>query len=253
MTTYTVEPFDFDGSMGISYSVTQVQLGGTLAPYVKIPYVADGMHNQSGADNINTLVSNGTIKPGDTVMGFSLGCQVISLYLSQYVPTPEIRFVLCGDTLWRNAQFVNAGVGIPWDIDNEVILLAHEFDGWSDYPDRTGAAGYSLAVAHANAGMNSLHNYVTARLDDPSYVVSSRGNITAKLIPTRRLPGNYWMRNMGMHAQADDLDAKQRPKIAAAYSRSSPTMSQLAAASVFQVGIPPEQFTALPQSVATLS
>ncbi len=31
-TTYTVEPFDFDGVFGIVHTLTQVQLGGSLCP-----------------------------------------------------------------------------------------------------------------------------------------------------------------------------------------------------------------------------
>lgn len=253
MTTYTVEPFDFDGSMGISYSVTRAQLGASLAPYIKVPYIADSQHNQSASDNIHRLTQKGTIKAGDTVVGFSLGTQNVSLYLSQHKPPPGVRFVLLGDTMWRNSVFVNAGVGIPWNIANEVIMIAHEFDGWSDWPDKTSSPNYGLAAAHAAAGMNSLHNYVTARMDDPSYVIAKRGNITAKLIPTTKLPGNIWMRNLGMHKQADDLDAQQRPLIQQAYSRPSPTPAQLAAAARYQVGIPPEQFAAVPQPVADIS
>lgn len=253
MTTYTVEPFDFDGSAGIHYSVTQCQLRAALAPYVKVPYIADGWHNNDGVSALNRLGQKGIIRDGDTVTAFSLGCQIVSLYLSRYTPPPGVRFVLCGDTFWRNQEFLKSRVGIPLSIKNEVILLAHEFDGWSDWPDKTGAPGYQLAVQNALAGMSSLHNYVTARLDDPSYVVTKVGNITAKLIPTQKLPLNYLLRSMGNRAQADALDAQQRPLIAGAYSRPSPSAAQLAAASSFQVGIPPEKFTAIPQAVADIS
>jgi hypothetical protein len=47
--TYTVEPFDLDGIGGMSMSVTQKQLGGALCPCVKVPYPADGLHNDAGS------------------------------------------------------------------------------------------------------------------------------------------------------------------------------------------------------------
>ena len=70
-------------------SVTRNQLGGTLCPCVKVPYPADGLHNEEGA----TALANTAFRAGDTVLGFSLGSQVISLYLAQHTPPPGVRFV----------------------------------------------------------------------------------------------------------------------------------------------------------------
>jgi hypothetical protein len=46
--TYTMEPTDFDGVLGIVVNVTQQQLGGTLCPCTKIPYPADGLSIAQG-------------------------------------------------------------------------------------------------------------------------------------------------------------------------------------------------------------
>ncbi len=80
--TYTVEPFEYDGVRGMVLSVTQTELGGTLCPCVKVPYPADGLHNAEGV----TALANTPLHSGDTVLGFSLGSQVISLNPAQYTP-----------------------------------------------------------------------------------------------------------------------------------------------------------------------
>jgi pimeloyl-ACP methyl ester carboxylesterase len=217
--TYTVEPFDLDGVGGITFSVTQTQLGGALCPCVKVPYPADGLHNDAGV----AALANAPLQSGDTVLGFSLGSQVISAYLAQHTPPPGVRFVLLGDTFARNDQFVAAGQGIPADVANKVILVARQYDGWSDSPT-TASPNYGLAMQNAQAGAATIHDYVNARLDDPANVVTTRGNITSVLIPTQHLPLN------------NGLDAQQRPLIDSAYDRPGPTPDQLAASTGEQVG-----------------
>lgn len=229
--TYTVEPFDYDGVNGISMSMTKIQLGGTLCPCVKVPYPADGLHNDAGV----AALANTPLHAGDTVLGFSLGSQVISLYLAQHVPPPGVRFVLLGDTFARNDQLVAVRQGVPADIANEVILMAREYDGWSDFPTVMSSPNYQLALQNAQYGAGIIHNYANARLDHPANVVTRRGNITALLIPTQHLPLNTWRRWWGQSAQADQLDAQQRPLIDSAYDRPVPTPEQRAAATSEQV------------------
>lgn len=262
-TTYTLEPFDMDGSMGVSMTVTQSQLGGTHCPCVKVPYVANALPGdvQKGADNIWKLIQKGTIKSGDTVMGFSLGSQVIALFLSQHaheIPA-GIKFLLLGMTFTRNQQLLDnpspvlfGTAGIPWDIVNEVTFVANEFDGYSDQPDVKSAPGYSMAVQNANAGQNAVHNYIYARLEDPANVVTKRGNITAILIPNQHLPQNNWMRPWN-NKGADSADASQRAKIEAAYSGQRPTAAQLAAATSQQVPQPIPAIPQTPEPVADVS
>jgi hypothetical protein len=228
--TYTVEPFDFDGVRGMAMSVTQTELGGALCPCVKVPYPADGMHNDQGV----TALTATPFRAGDTVLGFSLGSQVISLYLAQHTPPPGVRFVLLGDTFARNDQLVSQGQGVPANIANQVILVARQYDGWSDSPTNTSSPNYQLATQNAQAGAAYIHNYVNAHLDDPANVVTTRGNITAILIPTQHLPLNDPKRWSGQTAQADELDAQQRPLVDSAYDRPSPTPAQLAASTAQQ-------------------
>src|ERR1700744_1177059 len=155
---YTVEPFDFDGIGGMSMSVTQKQLGGAMCPCVKVPYPADGLHNDAGS----AAIANAPLHSGDTVLGFSLGSQVISLYLAQHTPPPGVRFVLLGDTFARNDQLVAVSQGIPGNIANQVTLVAREYDGWSDSPTNTGSPNYQLAMRNAEQGAATIHNYVDA-------------------------------------------------------------------------------------------
>jgi hypothetical protein len=230
--TYTVEPFDYDGVGGMTVSLTKSQLGGTLCPCVKVPYPADGLHNAQGV----TALANTPLHAGDTVLGFSLGSQVVSLYLAQYTPPPGVRFVLLGDTFTHNDQIDAIGQGVPANIANQVILVARQYDGWSDYPTNLFSPNYKLAVQNAQSGGASIHDYVNARLDNPANVVTTRGNITGILIPTQHLPLNDWRRLWGQGAQADQLDAQQRPLIDSAYNeRPGPTPQQLAASTAEQV------------------
>lgn len=214
-TTYTVEPFDLDGVVAFwNPTITQLQLGGSECPCEKVQYPSTGLpaDNQKGADQIWALVQQGTIKPGDTVMGFSLGTQVVSLFMSQHPLPAGVRVVLCGDTFWRNQQFVNSGVGIPWDTPTSVTMIANEYDGWSDEPDQTSAPGYWTAMLNASIGSQQVHNYVAAQPAAAANVVQTRGNFTAILIPNQKLP-------LG--------DESQRPDIDGAYSRAAPSPQQL--------------------------
>lgn len=247
--TYTVEPFDFDGTSGITFTMTQAQLHGTLCPCMKIPYIADGFHNQEGADAIWKAVQKGIFKAGDNLMGFSLGSQVISLFLSQHSLPPGVRVILLGDTFARNDVLVSEGHGVPPDITNPVLLVANQYDGWSDQPTNTSAPDYAMAVQNAVHGQSRLHNYLNAKLDHPANVVNVRGNITAIRIPTQYLPQNYWARQADASTWADETDAEQRPKIDAAYDPSVvPTPEQLAAATDEQVGPEGSDMTSVPQT-----
>jgi hypothetical protein len=228
--TFTLEPFCFDGVLGVWYAeFTRQQLGGTLTPYVKIPYVASGLGSdvREGAARIDEWMQRGSIQAGDTVEGFSLGAQTVMYYLSEYTPPPGVKFMLVGCTFTRNQEVLDYGSwfwgtgGVPWDIENEVTMIAREFDGYSDKPDVEDAEGYDLAQRIARDGRYVLHDYVTAQLANRANVVDMRGNITAILVPTQWLPD---------YASEDDYDA-----INGAYSGPRPTTAQRAAATEEQV------------------
>lgn len=228
--TWTLEPYCFDGAFGIYWSsYTQKQLGGSMAPFTKIKYPASALpwDCQKGADEGWRLIQNGSIKDGDTIMGFSLGSQVAALLASQRKIPAGIKLLLCGMTFWRNQEFLDKGNaamfgtgGIPWDIENEVTFVARQGDGFSDQPDIKGAKGFSLAQKMCTAGQDVLHHYETARLDHPANVVTKRGNITAILVPTITLPS---------------VKESDRPSIDGAFSRPSPDATHLSCAADVQV------------------
>jgi hypothetical protein len=233
---------------------------------MKIPYPADGFHNQQGADAINKVSSQ--FKPGDTLMGFSLGVQVISLFLAQHTASdgtttlpPGVRILLAGDTFNRNQVLINTvdsthpgkGEGIPWNILTPVTMVVNEFDGWSDAPDLTNSPNYNTANQNAVAGTQHLHYYANADLNNPANVVTVRGNITAILVPTQHLPLNMWMRGMGMDNQVDTLDAQQHPLISTAYSRPGSSVAQQAAAAAEQVPQPNPAWAQNPEPAASVS
>ena len=83
-----------------------------------------------------------------------------------------------------------------------MILVARQYDGWSDSPTNTASLDYGLALQNAQAGAVIIHDYVNARLNDPANVVTTRGNITSVLIPTQRLPLND-------RGRSSELDAQQ--------------------------------------------
>jgi hypothetical protein len=224
-TTYTLEPFDYDDVGSTVMNLTQQQLGGTLCPCVKIPYPADGLHNAQGV----AAIARTPLQSGDTVMGFSLGSQVIALYLAQNTPPPGVRFVLLGDTPTHNSQMVALGQGVPANIANQVILMARQYDGWTDYPMVTSSPNFSLSWRNSEMGAALIHDYVNARLGNSANVMTQQGNITAFLVPTQHLPLNDTLRLFGPGTMADSLDTQERPKVDSAYSRPGPTAAQLAA------------------------
>lgn len=242
--TYTVEPFDFDG-VTTHMTVTQDQFGGRMCPCLKIPYPADGMHNQQGVDAIAKV----PFKAGDRLMGFSLGSQVVALFLSQHTLPAGVKVLLAGWTLAHNAAMVAQGQGIPWNIANQVTIVVNEFDGWSDEPTKSHSPGYGMAVQNAEAGTQKLHYYANANPDDPANVVTHRGNITAVLIPTQHLPQNDYLRGWA-NAIADYLDAQQRPLIDEAYDRPGSTPQQRSAAASQQVPQPNPPWPSKPEPAA---
>jgi hypothetical protein len=220
--SFTLEPTDFDGVFW-TQNITQMEFSGKQCPCQKVAYPASGWpwDTTVGADEIWKLVQAGTIKTGDTLIGFSLGVQVISQFMSQHQLPTGVKVLLAGDTFWRNGQYLSMNVGIPWDTSTQVTMVANEYDGWSDYPDKTSAPGYWAAVQNAIMGTQQVHNYIHAQLDSPANVVEVRGNITAILIPNQKLP-------IG--------DETLRAQIDGAYTRAAPTAAQLAAAGVEQTG-----------------
>lgn len=231
--TYTVEPFDGDGLVGISMNVTQLQFGGKYCPCVKIPYIADGFHNQQGADAINSVATR-LMKPGDILMGFSLGVQVISLDLSKHILPDGVKVILAGETLAHNDMLIASKKGIPANIANQVTMVVNEYDGNTDMPNKFNS-GWGPAFTNAIMGTQRLHYYANANPDDPSNVVVKRGNITSILIPTVNIP----------------LGENQRNLINTAYDRPGSSSQQQKAASSQQVPQPNPPWPRKPEPAAS--
>ena len=226
--TYTVEPFDYDGVFGIVMNVTQLQFGSRFCPCIKIPYPADGLHEQEGSDNIAKV----PFKSGDTLMGFSLGVQTISLFLSQHTLPAGVRVLLAGDTYAENLRY--GANGIPLNIANQVTMVVNEYDGWSDSPDLISDPNYFTAEMNAIAGSQKLHYYANADINNPANVVTQHGNIKTILIPTQKVP-------LGVSRSIDS-----------AYSRAKPTTAQSAAATIEQVPEPNPAWPNKPEPAASL-
>jgi hypothetical protein len=235
--TYTLEPLTFDGVFG-THIVTDLlgdqtpkQLGGTMCPCVKIPYIADDLHITEGADAIAATL----LKAGDTVMGFSAGAAVVTDYLVRYTPPEGVAFIVMGaitsgpNGVMQALHIPGFGQGpIPADTPAKVNIINREYEGWGDFPTNTRAPGYGLAVINAVVGgilptVDTLHDFRNVDLDDPNNVVTVKGNITTTLVPTKTLPINNWMRPLGLNRLADRLDTRMRPLIDAAYDRPSTT------------------------------
>jgi PE-PPE domain len=133
---------------------------------------------------------------------------VIALYLAQHTPPPGVRFVLLGDTPTHNSQMVALGQGVPPHIGNQVILMACQYDGWSDYPMVTTSPSFSLSWRNSQMGAALIHDYVNARLGNSANVMTQQGNITAFLVPTQHLPLNDMQRLFGPSPTADALEPK---------------------------------------------
>jgi hypothetical protein len=228
-TTYTLEPLDYDGVLGVTMNLTQEQLGGTLCPCVKIAYPADSFHNQRGVDQIVAT----PLQAGDTILAFSNGTSVATLYLEQNTPPLGVKFILLGsDVAGPNGRLIVQGITawggpVPADVSVPVNIVTKEYEGWGDFPDVKSAPGYRLAVRNVNVGVKQLHDYRDVDLNDPANIVTVNGNITTTLIPTPTLPINNWLRRIGMSERADQRDARMRPIIDAAYTREgSQTSSQ---------------------------
>ena len=114
-------------------------------------YPADGLHNDAGA----TAIARAPLHSGDTVLGFSLGSQVISLYLAQHTPPPGVRFVLLGDTFARNDELVAHHGAFHPTSPIPVTFVVREYDGWSDKP--TNKASRLFRSRNAQRGIGCGH------------------------------------------------------------------------------------------------
>ncbi len=168
---------------------------------------------------------------GDKIAyGFSGGARVVSKWLEQQTksgaePLTDTEIVLVGNGGRKyggvNGFFWGDVFNIlmtPTDTEYNVTDVAREFDPIADFPDNPLNL---LALANALLAFEGVHMQSSeADLDAPGNYVWKEGNTTYVYIPTKQLPILEPLRNLGLGALADQLEAPLREIIDRAYDRS---------------------------------
>lgn len=158
-----------------------------------------------GAANLNQTIDSTSGKM--YIVGYSQGSSVNTRWLDNYMngmypdaPDPaNLTFVNVGNPNRPNGGGAErfSGLYIPildWSFDGatpsntpyKVIEVAHEYDGFSDFPKDV----WNLpAVVNAVMGMGFVHAfYDRVDLNDPNNIVTQDGNLTDVLVHTSILP-----------------------------------------------------------------
>ncbi|MCH9729945.1 MAG: PE-PPE domain-containing protein, partial [Actinomycetia bacterium] len=182
-------------------------------------------------ENVNRLDFAINNTSGDKVLyGFSGGARVVSKWLQQQAdsnaePVADTEIVLVGNG-GREYGGVNGFfwgdifpfLMTPTDTDYVVTDVAREFDPIADFPDKNPLN--LLALANAALAFDGVHmKSAEADLDAPGNYVWTEGNTTYVYIPTEQLPILQPLRNLGLDALADQLEAPLREIIDRAYDR----------------------------------
>jgi hypothetical protein len=182
------------------------------------------------AENVKALDFAINNTSGDKVAyGFSGGARVVSAWLEQQAESgaataDDTNIVLIGNS-GRKYGGINGFfwgdvfnmLMTPTDTDTDVLDVARQFDPIADFPDNPFNL---LALANAWAGFNSIHlTYSQTELDAPGNYVWKEDNTTYVYIPTAHLPILQGLRDVGLGALADELEAPLRKLIEPAYTR----------------------------------
>ncbi len=182
------------------------------------------------AENVEALDFAINHASGDKVAyGFSGGARAVSAWLERQADSGEASpddtdIVLIGNSgrkyggingfFWGNVFNI---LMTPTDTDFNVLDVAREFDPIADFPDNPFNL---LALANAVAAFTNTHlTYSEAELDAPGNYVWKEGNTTYVYIPTAQLPILQGLRDLGLDALADQLEAPLRKMIEPAYTR----------------------------------
>jgi hypothetical protein len=178
------------------------------------------------------------------VFTYSQGGQVAEQWLKQNANAPNapspanLTFILLGNsTRAYGGSLVEpaGGVGSPsaevWPQSQyQVIDVARQYEYSADYPNNPLSPFYGLAIVNAIAGGWYLHDYTAvdnlSAINDPANTVWKVGNITYVLIPTPNLPLLDGLRQLGLPALADQLQAQLKPLVDSAYNRNYPGIIQ---------------------------
>ena len=173
------------------------------------------------------------------VFGYSQGGQVAQQWLIQHLDDPnapspqDLTFVLFGNStrlyggslVYFGGQF--GGLGDVWPTSPyPVIDVARQYEYSADQPNDIFSPFFGLAFANALAGGWYIHDYGSVEqpsaINDPANTVWKVGNITYVLIPTENLPLLDPLRQFGLTALADALNAPLKALIDTAYNRDYP-------------------------------
>lgn len=183
-------------------------------------------------DGLRALTAAVTAASGPTtVLGFSQGATISGLWIRENAgeadaPSPrQLSFVMVA-----NPHRQYGGIRPHYDIgdstptsDYKVLDIAVEYDGAADFPANPLNL---LAFANALAGFQYVHvpGYNEIDLDTAEKLVWVEGNTTYVLIRRENLPLLEPLRNLGLGALADQLNAPLKEIIDSAYDRDYPDL-----------------------------
>ena len=176
-------------------------------PFGPIPITLGGAI-AVGADNLDAAIDDALtrIGPGEhvTVVGLSAGSLVVDEELRRLAADPEapdkgaLNFIVVGDSSRfsfnedRHDKLIDFTYAAPADTKYDTTVVAAEYDGFADYPDRQWNL---LAVCNAIAGEMLLHvpsmftDLSDAPADSITVTTNELGGVTTNyLLPSDNLP-----------------------------------------------------------------
>jgi len=221
-TVLALSPFVFPGGTNYQLQGVLCQAGRTCVP---VNVASQASQSVPGLDSAIDSTSGPVI-----VAGFSEGAQVAELWVRQHANDPDapdpknLTFVVMGNP---TRAYGGSPGGEQWSASQyQVIDVARQYDFAADFPNNPSSPYFLLAVLNALAGGTGAHDYTGVNLTDPANTVFKVGNITYVLVPTPNLPLVGWLRQLGLTAQADQLQAQLKPLVEQAYNRNYPGIIQ---------------------------
>ncbi|GFG48602.1 PE-PPE domain-containing protein [Mycolicibacterium agri] len=139
--------------------------------------------------------------------------------------SPEIGLANIYLPVGTTLPIINYTVHDLADSQYDVSVVYHQYEFWSDFPDRPWNL---LAVVNSFFSMAYYHNNTAMSLPDDAVVVSSRtnemrGTTTTYMIPSDTVPMLKPLQQLGVPARVVDwINAGLKPAIDSGYSRLAP-------------------------------
>lgn len=221
----TLQPLDLD-----LVNPMPQELGGALCAAnscVNVNYPASLFSQGVGVAALNAALRT---TPGPVVVfGGSEGAQVASDWVAKYAdtvaaPTPsKVSFVLIGNPSAPTPVGRQTGgplyPNIPANNPYQITDVARQYDGWADWPNNSGSAGYQKAALNALIGMATIHDdYFSVDLNSAGNARRKQGNATYIIVPTQTLPMLQPLQNSAPSAQTLAQNAQSKPVVDSAYT-----------------------------------